>query len=103
MDPMDPASREAPRPIAISALLVEDDVTVATTTREFLEHRGIATTWVPNGGDALREVGRRTFDVIVLDLTLPGRDWSSARLLRERSSSGRDGGSPRSLRARVQS
>ena len=73
-DPTDPVSREAARPISISALLVEDDVAVATSTREFLEHHSVATTWVPNGGDALREVGRRTFDVIVLDLTLPGRD-----------------------------
>lgn len=58
----------------ISALLVEDDELTGEATREYLERRGIPTAWVQTGPDAIAEASRRTFDVILLDLGLPGRD-----------------------------
>jgi len=58
----------------ISALLVEDDELTGEATREYLERRGITTSWVRTGPDAVSEAARRTFDVILLDLGLPGRD-----------------------------
>jgi two-component system OmpR family response regulator len=70
----------------ISALLVEDDELTGEATREYLERRGIPTAWVRTGPDAISEAQRRTFDVILLDLGLPGRDGLDVcAAVRERS------------------
>ncbi len=58
----------------ISALIVEDDEMTGEATREYLDRRGISASWVRTGPDAVNEAARRTFDVILLDLGLPGRD-----------------------------
>ena len=70
----------------ILALLVEDDERLARFTAEFLQRHGVAVTWVPNGEAALRAARTTSFDVVVLDLMLPGRDGLSVcRELRARS------------------
>ncbi len=58
----------------ILALLVEDDDRLARFTAEFLEQHGVSVTRVANGDTALRTARARSFDVVVLDLMLPGRD-----------------------------
>ncbi len=62
------------RDARISALLVEDDELAGRATQHFLAEHGVPTTWVRDGAEALREAGRRTFDVVLLDLILPGQD-----------------------------
>jgi two-component system OmpR family response regulator len=58
----------------ILALLVEDDERLARFTAEFLAQHGVETTCVADGNAAVRAARSTSFDVIVLDLMLPGRD-----------------------------
>jgi len=52
-------------------LLVEDDAELGKQIVGYLEQHGFETTWVQNGSDALR-LTPETFDLIILDLMLPG-------------------------------
>jgi len=66
-------------------LLVEDDVRLARLTAEYLTDHGAVVTSVGNGEVALREAVRASYDIVILDLMLPGRDGLSVcRSLRER-------------------
>lgn len=58
----------------IHVLLVEDDQRLASLTREYLERHHIAVSTEANGERALREALRHRFDLVLLDLTLPGLD-----------------------------
>ena len=55
-------------------LVVEDEEKVANALREGLEGEGDEVVVERNGEDALERITHDTFDVILLDLTLPGRD-----------------------------
>ena len=57
----------------IKVLFAEDDERLAGLTRDFLQDCGLMVTWVTTGPQALAEALRRQFDVILLDLMLPGR------------------------------
>ena len=70
----------------IQALLVEDDDRLARFTAEFLEQQGVRVARVGDGDAALRAARAQAFDVIVLDLMLPGKDGLAVcRELRMRS------------------
>jgi DNA-binding response OmpR family regulator len=56
------------------ALLVEDDVRLATLTREYLEGHGVAVVDVADGRRGLSEALNGRYDVVLLDLMLPGKD-----------------------------
>jgi DNA-binding response OmpR family regulator len=72
--------------VAIRALLVEDDVRLARFTAEYLEEHGVRVTQCRDGEDALAEHARQTFDIVVLDIMLPGKNgFEICRSLRERS------------------
>jgi DNA-binding response OmpR family regulator len=58
----------------LHVLLVEDDAKLARLTRDYLEQHGLTVTRVGDGTAAIREGVRPDFDVVVLDLMLPGRD-----------------------------
>ena len=58
----------------IKVLLVEDNERLGSLTARYLESHGLQVTWVQSGPAALAEGLQRGFDVIVLDLMLPGRD-----------------------------
>jgi DNA-binding response OmpR family regulator len=76
---------EKPAP-AIRALLVEDDVKLARVTAEYLQGHGVRVVTSPNGAAALEEVRLSPFDVVLLDLMLPGRSGLEVcRELRARS------------------
>ncbi|MCP3166035.1 response regulator transcription factor [Myxococcus qinghaiensis] len=58
----------------IQVLLVEDDERLARLTARYLQEHGVVVTLAHSGTDALVESNRHVFDVILLDLMLPGRD-----------------------------
>jgi DNA-binding response OmpR family regulator len=73
-------------PPAILALLVEDDAKLAALTAEYLEGHGVRVVACGNGASALEEALRTRFDVVLLDLMLPGRSGLEVcRELRRRS------------------
>ena len=61
----------------IDALLVEDDVRLARLTTRFLEARGVVVTHVGDGTAALAKARQHDYDVVLLDLMLPGKDGLS--------------------------
>ena len=68
-----------------AVLVVEDEPKVAMALREGLESEGYAVSVAPTGDEAFARVNAGTFDVVLLDLTLPGRDGLEVlRALRQR-------------------
>jgi DNA-binding response OmpR family regulator len=68
-----------------AVLVVEDEQKVAAALREGLESEGYAVDVAPNGEEAFFRISTGTFDVVLLDLTLPGRDGLEIlRALRKR-------------------
>jgi two-component system, OmpR family, response regulator len=57
-----------------TALLVEDDDRLAGFVAEYLEEQGVSVVRAADGEAGLTEAQRREFDVVILDLMLPGRD-----------------------------
>jgi len=71
---------------AIAALLVEDDARLARLTAEYLGGHGVRVTHVSDGGRGLEAAQRGAFDVVLLDVMLPGKSGLEVcRELRERS------------------
>ncbi|MGH7951135.1 MAG: response regulator [Limisphaerales bacterium] len=69
-------------------LVVEDEKKTASFVRKALQAEGFAVDVCHNGGDALAAVKATPFDVVVLDIMLPGRDGLSVlKQLRERKNS----------------
>lgn len=70
-------------------LMVEDDTIVAAVLRGLLEQQGHDVCHVANGLAALAELPHARFDVVLLDLDLPGVDgFQIARLIRQREPDG---------------
>lgn len=66
-------------------LVVEDEEKTASYIRKSLQAAGFATDVMHRGDDALAAILHTPFDVVVLDIMLPGRDGLSiVGLLRER-------------------
>ena len=73
------------RAVTMRILVVEDEQKVANALREGLESEGYAVAVASTGEDAFFRVNTETFDVVLLDLTLPGRDGLEIlRALRQR-------------------
>jgi DNA-binding response OmpR family regulator len=69
----------------MEVLVVEDEVRMADLLRQGLEEEGFTVSVSHNGSEALEFILDSHFDVVVLDLMLPGMDGLSvARQLRER-------------------
>ena len=58
----------------ITVLLVDDDTRLPELLKGFLEPQGVTVTTVASGTAALDALGRQTFDVVVLDVMMPGMD-----------------------------
>jgi DNA-binding response OmpR family regulator len=70
----------------IRALFVEDDDRLARFTAEYLTERGLSVTHVRDGQEGLAAQAKQPFDVVILDVMLPGRDgFDVCRSLRQRS------------------
>ena len=55
-------------------LLVEDDPMIGEALQEALKDASYATDWVKNGQTALTTLGCQHYDLVLLDLGLPGKD-----------------------------
>jgi DNA-binding NtrC family response regulator len=55
-------------------LLVDDEVVFADNLLKLLSKRGYDAVVVYNGADAVNMVGEKEFDVIILDMKMPGMD-----------------------------
>lgn len=71
LDPGDARRESEP---ALSVLLVEDDPVTARVTRDMLHRLGYTCTWLPCGTNVLETLTSSRFDVIMLDLVMPGVD-----------------------------
>jgi DNA-binding response OmpR family regulator len=70
----------------LTALLVEDDARLAALTAEYLGGHGVLVTCTGDGAAGLEEASRRSYDVVLLDLMLPGKHGLEVcRELRSRS------------------
>jgi DNA-binding response OmpR family regulator len=69
-----------------TVLLVEDEHSIGSLVRAYLEKERYGVVWVRSGEEALTEVGRHPVRIVVLDLGLPGIDgFDVCRELRRRS------------------
>ncbi|MGA0586825.1 two-component regulator propeller domain-containing protein [Dyella sp. KRB-257] len=90
----EPAASPAPlsergRMPSCRVLLVEDDAIVAAVLRGLLDAQGHRVTHVAHGLGALAELSNARFDVMLLDLDLPGVDgFQLARMIRQREGVG---------------
>jgi DNA-binding SARP family transcriptional activator len=69
-----PAPREAvrkPSDRPVLVLVVEDDLVSSALVEGFLSEAGYEVVAVADGADALLELGRREFDLLVLDINIP--------------------------------
>jgi DNA-binding response OmpR family regulator len=67
-------SGEQARLLAVKVLVVEDDARIAAAVRRGLEAEGFAVAVAADGPEGLWMAAEGTYDVIVLDLMLPGRN-----------------------------
>lgn len=66
-------------------LVVEDELLTRRTLQELLQREGFTVTTAGSVAEALGEVNRRSFDLVVLDILLPDGDGLAAcRRIRER-------------------
>lgn len=71
---------------AIRVLVIDDDWELCTLLEEYLEPFGFSVTSMHDGENGFRALEERTFDVVILDVMLPGRDGLEIlRSLRARS------------------
>ncbi len=68
----------------MKVLVVDDDVRMAGAIRRGLRYEGLAVDVAADGEEALRVVGTSDYDVVVLDVLMPGLDgFETCRRLRE--------------------
>jgi DNA-binding NtrC family response regulator len=60
--------------IGAKILLVDDEVVFTQNMSKLLENRGFIVTAANSGDEAIRSLEQKDFDVVVLDLKMPGMD-----------------------------
>jgi DNA-binding NtrC family response regulator len=55
-------------------LLVDDEERFRTNLQRMLEAQGMTVTAISSGAEALKELSLRSYDVIILDIRMPGMD-----------------------------
>src|SRR5262245_62908378 len=72
-------------PAKASILIADDEAVSRTALRELLEGPDCSVVTAASGGEALRQVLRQDFALIVLDIRMPGMDgFETAALIRRR-------------------
>jgi len=73
-----------PTEVPVRVLIAEDEVKMARAIRRGLEQEGYSAETVATGDDAVFWATEQSYDAIILDVGLPGRDgYAVARALRE--------------------
>jgi CheY-like chemotaxis protein len=67
--PREVSRRTAGRPVLV--LLVEDDLVSAALVEGYLNEAGYEVVTVADGADALMEIAKRTFDLLLIDINIP--------------------------------
>jgi len=67
--PREVTRRPADRPVLV--LLVEDDAVSAALLEAYLHEAGYEVVLVADGADALMEIAKRTFDLLLIDINIP--------------------------------
>ena len=57
-----------------TVLLVEDEQSIGTLVRSYLDRNGYGVVWVRTGEEALAELDRHSVRIVILDVGLPGID-----------------------------
>ncbi|BCD67725.1 response regulator transcription factor [Nitratiruptor sp. YY09-18] len=69
-----------------NVLLLEDDMSLSETIAEYLEDEGFQVTAVYNSDEALDKIYEENFDILLLDVMVPGTDgFTLLRQIRQRS------------------
>jgi len=82
--------RSAPRPAGrpFQVLVAEDNMVNQTLARRLLERRGYAITVVGDGRAALAALDRESFDLVLMDIQMPGMDgFEATAVIRQREES----------------
>src|SRR5512141_64025 len=70
------AQRELEEPFSIGrVLLVDDEERIRNFVRRALEAEGLSVECAGDGDEALRKIRSRPYDLVILDLVMPGLDW----------------------------
>ncbi len=72
-----PSTAPETSPVNLQALLIDDDIELAEATREVCGLYSIDCDVVHDGTEGLRRAAERRYDVVVLDVMLPGLDGFS--------------------------
>ncbi|KAF0113766.1 MAG: two-component system OmpR family phosphate regulon response regulator OmpR [Rhodospirillaceae bacterium] len=73
-------------PEALHVLVVDDDARLRELLRRYLVSSGFAVTTAADAGEARQNLGMMEFDLIILDIMMPGEDGLTfARILRRTS------------------
>jgi len=84
------ASDSTPVPAGGHVLLVEDEAVNAAVAEGYLTALGCTCVWVKSGTEAVARSAAERFDLIFMDLSMPGIDGlATASLIRQRESTGR--------------
>src|SRR5438309_1574104 len=74
-------------PMAGTVLIIEDEQSIGSLVRAYLERDGFQAVWVRSGEEGLAELDRHPVRLVVLDVGLPGADgFDVCRRIRTRSS-----------------
>jgi signal transduction histidine kinase/CheY-like chemotaxis protein/HPt (histidine-containing phosphotransfer) domain-containing protein len=80
-----PAAATAVRSAGAYVLLVEDEPVNAAVAQGYLERLGCTSVWVQSGSQAVTRSAAERFDLILMDLSMPGMDgFASTALIRQR-------------------
>jgi CheY-like chemotaxis protein len=85
-------AHEAPQPapttpVRAHVLLVEDEPVNAAVAEGYLEALGCTSTWVTSGAEAVASTAAEHFDLILMDLSMPGMDgFATTALIRRHES-----------------
>lgn len=82
--PPEPVKRQVATPSALDVLVVEDNETNRIVLEEMLHHLGHRVTLAVDGADGVAKARERTFDVILMDLSMPLMDgWAATAVIRK--------------------
>ena len=85
-----PAADGSAAPLSGHVLLVEDEPVNAAVAEGYLAALGCSSVWVKSGTEAVARAAAERFDMIMMDLNMPGMDgFAASRLIRQQQGEAR--------------